>query len=170
MRRATMDRQAARPCGGWRAGHKSPLTDRRLKGRAVRRSRHVSDPQPGARGCRLEATHSVPPEIRTCDRRPGKLNAVLQTVPTVRITPSVAARNGAQRKLGRSPQYLDDRLRRTAILRRSPPPRHHRQRHAHRIITTDDDGASVATTAGSRQKRQNRKSLPRRGAKVNCRC
>jgi hypothetical protein len=44
------------------------------------------------------------------------------------------------------------------------------QRHAHRVITTDDDGASVATTAGSRQKRQNRKSLPRRGAKVNCRC
>jgi hypothetical protein len=39
-----------------------------------RRSRHVSDPQPGLGGaCRLEAAHSVPPEIRTCDRRPAKL-------------------------------------------------------------------------------------------------
>jgi hypothetical protein len=46
-----------------------------------RRSRHVSDPQPGAGGCRLEAAHSVLPEIRTCDRRPRQANAVLQTVP-----------------------------------------------------------------------------------------
>jgi len=39
-----------------------------------RRSRHVSDPQPGLGGaCRLEAAHSVPPEIRTCDRRSAKL-------------------------------------------------------------------------------------------------
>ena len=38
-----------------------------------RRSRHVSDPQPRAGGCRLKAAHSVPPEIRTCDRRSGKL-------------------------------------------------------------------------------------------------
>ena len=39
-----------------------------------RRSRHVSDPQPGLGGaCRLEAAHSVPPETRTCDRRPAKL-------------------------------------------------------------------------------------------------
>jgi hypothetical protein len=45
------------------------------------RSQHVSDPQRGAGGCRLEAAHSVPPEIRTCDRRPRQANAVLQTVP-----------------------------------------------------------------------------------------
>jgi len=31
------------------------------------------------------------------------------------------SRNGAQRKLGRSPQYFDDRCGGTAILRRSPP-------------------------------------------------
>jgi hypothetical protein len=79
---------------------------------AVRRSRHVSDPQPRAGGCRLEATHSVPPEIRTCDRRPGKLNAVLQTVPDKFGLPlRFAARNGAQRKLGRSSQDPDDRKR-----------------------------------------------------------
>jgi hypothetical protein len=78
----------------------------------VRRSRHVSDPQPRAGGCRLEATHSVPPEIRTCDRRPGKLNAVLQTVPDKFGLPlRFAARNGAQRKLGRSSQDPDDRKR-----------------------------------------------------------
>jgi hypothetical protein len=47
-----------------------------------RRSRHLSDPRPGAGGrCRLEAAHSVPPEVRTCDRRPRQANAVLQIVP-----------------------------------------------------------------------------------------
>jgi hypothetical protein len=30
-------------------------------------------PPAGAGGTRLEAAHSVPPEIRTCDRRSGKL-------------------------------------------------------------------------------------------------
>jgi hypothetical protein len=60
---------------------------------------------------------AVPPE---CDRRPRQANAVLQTVPDKFGLPlrfaalplRFAARNGAQRKLGRSPQYLDDRLRR----------------------------------------------------------
>jgi hypothetical protein len=59
-----------------------------------RRSRHVSDPQPGPGGW-LEAAHSVPPEIRTCDRRPRQANAVLQDRSgQVRITPSVCCEGG----------------------------------------------------------------------------
>jgi len=47
-----------------------------------RRSRHVSDPQPGLGGaCRLEAAHSVPPETRTCDRRPAKLTQPCRPFP-----------------------------------------------------------------------------------------
>jgi hypothetical protein len=33
----------------------------------------LSEPPAWGWGCRLEAAHSVPPEIRTCDRRPAKL-------------------------------------------------------------------------------------------------
>jgi hypothetical protein len=47
-----------------------------------RRSRHVSDPQPGLGGaCRLEAAHSVPPEIRKCDRRSAKLTQPCRPFP-----------------------------------------------------------------------------------------
>ena len=62
----------------------APALPRRARQRhdGGRRSRHVSDPQLRGWGpCRLEAAHSVPPEIRTCDRRPRQANAVLQTVP-----------------------------------------------------------------------------------------
>ena len=77
--------EKAAATAGFRGRHRiiAPLPRRaRQRHDGGRLSRHVSDPQPGAGGCRLEATHSVPPEIRTCDRRPGKLNAVLQAVPT----------------------------------------------------------------------------------------
>ena len=36
--------------------------------------------------------------------------------------------------------------------------------------TPSVENVTAIATASSRQKRQNRKSLPRRGAKVNCRC
>jgi len=97
---------------------------------------------------------AVPPE---CDRRPRQANAVLQTVPDKFGLPlrfaalplRFAARNGAQRKLGRSPQYLDDRLRR--VRRPSTVPA--TSRRTHRAITTDDDSgdrtASLPTAEGS---------------------
>ena len=91
-----------------------------------RRQAFPAPERPPAKGLgavfRLEAAHSVPPEIKyghVTDGQ-GKLTQSLQTVPnkfglTLRFAAlplRFAARNGAQRKLGRSPQYLDNRLRR----------------------------------------------------------
>jgi hypothetical protein len=72
-------RQARRPIADGIASSSRRARQRHDGGR---RSRHVSDPQPGLGGaCRLEAAHSVPPEIRTCNRRPRQANAFPQTVP-----------------------------------------------------------------------------------------
>jgi hypothetical protein len=113
-----------------------------------RRPRHVNDPQPLAGGCsRLEAAHSVPPEIRTCDRRSGKLTQSCRPSRTISDYPlRFAARNEAQRKLGRSPQYLAERC--------GGPPSSDGHRQPSRITstTTDDDNSDSTTTADSRQR------------------